>query len=231
MLRWSRHSFLSHLFSHIRALWPDSDACWKEPPWAEREEAAKQFDGDVNELEDDRMFDMYDYIRYRLNVFTPKVDAVEDVTDKLNMLTERVDTVGEQMQCMREEQADLLTQQESLATQVGLAHEQLQEIQEKDDVYYKKLSMAMQEICALTDNCKGVQDVSISPEKVEQLLPRIISTAQFTSSRKRTGASHFQKQKGRGRARLRLRLQGPTAAVQAMRVIGTGSAILTRSKP
>ena len=126
------------------APWPNSDACWKEPLWAEREVAAKKFEDDVYEFEDDRMFDMFSYIRYKLSVLAAKVDAVEDVTDKLNILTERVDMVGEQMQCMLEEQADLLTQQESLATQVDLAHEQLQEVQEKDNV--KKLSMVMQEI-------------------------------------------------------------------------------------
>ena len=115
------------------APWPNSDACWKEPPWAEREEAAKKFEEDVYEFEDDRMFDIFSYIRYKLSFLTAKVDAVEDVTDKLNMLTERVDMVGEQMQCMREEQADFVTQQESLATQVGLAHEQLQKTQEEDD--------------------------------------------------------------------------------------------------
>ena len=55
------------------ARWLDSDECWKEPPLAEREEAAKQFDGDVSEFEDDRMFDMYDKIGYKLNVLTANV--------------------------------------------------------------------------------------------------------------------------------------------------------------
>ena len=187
---------------------------WWEPEygWAQQWQEKAAWPKFEDELTT-RMFTMFDSIKEAIHMLNREVDAVDDITEKLNMLTDKVDAVDDQLQYMKEDQADLVKQQAYLVAQVGLAHEQLQEIQERDARHL------------------GVQDASISVEKVEQLLPEKIDGSVYKQSQTHTGASHFQKQKGRGRARLRLRLRGPTAAVQAMRVIGTVSAISSRSKP
>ena len=57
--------------------------------------------------------------------------------------------------------------------------------------------MAMQEICALADSCKGMQDVYIPPEKVEQLLPENIAGSVYKQSQKHRCLPHPEAKRSR----------------------------------
>ena len=129
------------------------------------------------------------------------------------MLTDRVDAVDDQLQELKEEQVKF-----------GLLQEIEEQHQRIMDANRKIVSMVLQEARAFTDICTEVQDASMSPENVEQVLPENIEY---------NGVLYPEAKRSRSIEALpaspnkvpRFAVLTSPAAVQAMHVVGTGSAM------